>query len=593
MGLRGLLSQRRYRRLSLALVAALAVHLGLGLSGNWGILLSSAPSNQDRVLTLSLENTTYEGLKETSVEEQDTLNDAKLGKPVETQKKVTFSDEAKKISQRLDSSSEASTETIAHEPIAKMVGLDKALEQREKSAKAKPAKAQAQKKQTEVFQTLSELIVAQNMSEIKVFQPPLKVERDQPSDTQHSKEINNQELEMFDNKVAQWSSNILDHLESTESQIWQQGDYQYNATFEKQVAKNDMDTDEVLIEIATNRDGKKLTTSLRLKKMAFSNFAQFVNQWDSAVSIHDDEVNGRFHSNTRLNLLATRNVSPVFNGKVTTASYFIDIKGDKTKKDIFLAGLETGVKRIAMPKPQLLFKQIQSNSSINSRIIEQDSRIIFTRDGHYSLQPLRQLGVMQPYKIGDRPLYILAAPGVSLYLSGTVNGLVAVYSPKKLLIEGNLEYLSTENIDQGGDFLGLISGRSVVVANRKAVPKGDLNIHAAIYAKKRFRVTQLFGRPLGTLNIFGSVSVGAITATEPRYATNIVFDKRLENLRPPGFPVTDRYELVAKKNHWKLEEDPFFDPIAETDDIAEDEFSIKSELINNNTRHPLPGDMTL
>jgi hypothetical protein len=31
------------------------------------------------------------------------------------------------------------------------------------------------------------------------------------------------------------------------------------------------------------------------------------------------------------------------------------------------------------------------------------------------------------------------------------------------------------------------------------------------------------------------------TATEPRYATGIRFDPRLESRRPPGFPVTDRY----------------------------------------------------
>ena len=80
LNLRALLNQRRYRRLGLALIAALATHLVLVLTGNWGILLHSAPSNQDRVLTLTLENTTYEGLKETSVKEEDTINDTKVAK---------------------------------------------------------------------------------------------------------------------------------------------------------------------------------------------------------------------------------------------------------------------------------------------------------------------------------------------------------------------------------------------------------------------------------------------------------------------------------------------------------------------------------
>jgi hypothetical protein len=62
--------------------------------------------------------------------------------------------------------------------------------------------------------------------------------------------------------------------------------------------------------------------------------------------------------------------------------------------------------------------------------------------------------------------------------------------------------------------------------------------------------------------------VGTITATEPRYATNIVFDTRLENSWPPGFPLTNRYELLAQKYHWQLSEDPFYEPIVDT---AEDE----------------------
>ena len=389
---------------------------------------------------------------------------------------------------------------------------------------------------------------------------------------------------MITRKATQWSSEVSEYSELKETQKWQQGDYQYSATFEKRSAKNDMDTDEILIEVATNRDGKKLTTSLRLKKMAFSNFAQFINQWDSSISIHDDEMNGRFHSNTRISLLASRKAAPLFHGKVTTASYFVDITGGKAKKDMFLAGLETGVKRIAMPKPQTLFQEVQMVKSINSRIIEQDSRVIFTHDGHYLVQPYTQTGVMQRYPVGDRPLYILAATKVSLWVSGTVNGAVAVYSPERIVIEGSLEYLSIEDIDQGGDFLGLISGRSVVVANRKVVPEGDLHIQAAIYAKSRFQVKQIGGKQAGTLNIYGSLSVGTITATEPRYATNIVFDTRFQNIRPPGFPLTDRYELVAKKHHWLLVDDPFYEPIVDTDEeelgTVEAKFTIENELIN-------------
>ena len=584
MGLRAQLRQRRYRRLGLALFAALAVHLGLVLSGNWGILLFSAPSNQDRVLTLTLENTTYEGLKETSLEEQDTPNDAKLGKTSEVPKKANVIDEVQHPLEpaTMTVTGESPTITPDHEDVESRV---RPAELNTATVESGEAPLVSSWSLSEPLPEPSKPIISQKYSDTKILQSSHQADSEPAEGVASFEPIDAQELEMITRKATQWSSNISEYSEPRETQKWQQGDYQYNATFEKRTAENDMDTDEVLIEIATNRDGKKLTTSLRLKKMAFSNFAQFINHWDSSISIHDDEMNGRFHSNTRINLLASRNAAPLFHGKVTTASYFVDITGGKTKKDIFLAGIETGVKRIEMPKPRTLFQEVQSIKSINSRVVEQDSRIVFTHDGHYLVQPRKLTSVMQRYPIGDRPLYILAAPRVSLWLSGTVNGAVAVYSPERIVIEGSLEYLSIESIDQGGDFLGLISGRSVVVANRKVVPEGDLNIQAAIYAKNRFQVKQIGGRQAGTLNIYGSLSVGTITATEPRYATNIVFDTRLENSRPPGFPLTDRYELVAQKHHWQLSEDPFYEPIADTveDELEtiEAESDIETPLFND------------
>jgi hypothetical protein len=559
LGLLAQLRQRRYRRLGLALFAALVAHLGLVLSGNWGILLFSAPSNQDRVLTLTLENTTYEGLKDTSIEDQDTVNAAKLGEASGAPENADAKDEVQKPLKSI-------AMQIADKLPVIVPDLNRGVEQSNKPAGANASSAESSEERIVNSWSLPDApkpIISQKYSDTKILLSSLQDVSEQAEDVASYETIDAQELEMITRKAIQWSSDVSENSEPREAEKWQQGDYQYSATFDKRSAENDMVTDEVRIEIATKRDGKKLTTSLRLKKMAFSNFAQFINHWDSSVSIHDDEMNGRFHSNTRINLLASKKAAPLFHGKVTTASYFVDISGGKAKKDIFLAGLETGVKRIAMPKPRTLFQEEQALKSLNSRIIEQDSRLVFTHDGYYLVQPRKKIGVMQRYPIGERPLYILAAPRVSLWLSGTVNGAVAVYSPERIVIEGSLEYLSIENIDQGGDFLGLISGRSVVVANRKIVPEGDLNIQAAIYAKNRFQVKQIGGRQAGTLNIYGSLSVGTITATEPRYATNIVFDTRLENNRPPGFPLTDRYELVAKAHHWQLTDEPFYEPIVD------------------------------
>jgi hypothetical protein len=47
-----------------------------------------------------------------------------------------------------------------------------------------------------------------------------------------------------------------------------------------------------------------------------------------------------------------------------------------------------------------------------------------------------------------------------------------------------------------------------------------------------------------------------MSASEPRYATRVEFDSRLDRVRPPGFPTTDRYEVASWEAQWdELEAD--------------------------------------
>jgi len=91
----------------------------------------------------------------------------------------------------------------------------------------------------------------------------------------------------------------------------------------------------------------------------------------------------------------------------------------------------------------------------------------------------------------------------------------------------------------------LVAERSVIIADPDTTGPGDLTVHAAIYAKRRFTVSRYGSPGPATLHIVGSVAAGAVSATEPRFRTKLEFDRRLEESRPPGFPMTDRYELVA------------------------------------------------
>ncbi|TLY49034.1 MAG: hypothetical protein E6K50_10745 [Gammaproteobacteria bacterium] len=80
---------------------------------------------------------------------------------------------------------------------------------------------------------------------------------------------------------------------------------------------------------------------------------------------------------------------------------------------------------------------------------------------------------------------------------------------------------------------------------------GDLEIQAAVYARRRFVVTDYDAPREGTLLIYGSLTAGSLSATEPRYATRYEFDKRFEYERPPGFPMTDRYEIESWDTQWR------------------------------------------
>jgi hypothetical protein len=100
------------------------------------------------------------------------------------------------------------------------------------------------------------------------------------------------------------------------------------------------------------------------------------------------------------------------------------------------------------------------------------------------------------------------------------------------------------------DYLGLASDASVTVADPDVTGPGDLRIHAAIYAKSRFAVRSYRHREAATLFIHGSVTAGSLSATEPRYRTRLDFDERFEHTRPPGFPLTERYELAAWDGLW-------------------------------------------
>ena len=369
--------------------------------------------------------------------------------------------------------------------------------------------------------------------------------------------LSHKQEKMLRRKITAWAENLDTVPQAAVPLTWRHKGQEYLARFTQLPAKGDMGMQRVIVEVSTEENGKRLSTHLRMKRLAFSNFAKFVNRWDPSVQIHNDEVDGRFHSNSEINLTYSRDVIPMFHGMVTTTARRVNVtdnRGYIGRDQIFSGGLQTGVRSIRLPKHFLLFPGEAEMADDQVHRFDQDARITFYADGSYGWQAIGSEFPQQEAAISKDALYLIAARKVKLHVKGTVNGKVLVYSPERIVIDGDLVYAQDpEEVPDADDYLGLVSGKYVDIAPPDVTGPGDLVINAAIYAKRRFVVRGYRSRNDALLYIYGSLCVGSLSATEPRYYTRIRFDQRLEELRPPGFPVTNRFEVESWDTTWDVE----------------------------------------
>lgn len=370
-------------------------------------------------------------------------------------------------------------------------------------------------------------------------------------------QIAREQRRMLDRKLASWSAR-LDELPEEEIS-WQHRGQEYSARFTRESADDNMGIEHVVVAVTTEQDGNRWSTAMRMKRMAFSSFAQFVDRWDSNVQIHDDEIDGRFHSNSEIYIANSGGVQPAFRGKVTTSSKINTSNSTRRvrREEVFLGGLETRVRRIRLPTNLLPFPTQDDVDPRRLRRFDADTRISFYADGSYAWQALDEPGAEHRVALSDEPHYLLADDDASLFVKGVVNGKVLVYAPEDIVIEDDLVYAADPSeVPDSGDYLGLVANHNVVIADPETTGPGDLTVQAAIYAKSRFLVRRYGAHGPATLHVFGSVAAGALSATEPRFRTKLEFDPRLEEARPPGFPMTDRYELVAWDGLWVEDAEP-------------------------------------
>lgn len=334
---------------------------------------------------------------------------------------------------------------------------------------------------------------------------------------------------------------------------WEANATRYTAALVLERAKQGAGLDRVVAEVRAENRGRTVTTLIHLKRLAFSSYAQVIDRWDPFVQLHDDEIVGRTHINSRFKVLNDGRTAPTFFGKVSTAarSFNTQAQGGRRAAEIFRGGVETRAGRVALPEQLQPSTWTPDGEAVRIHELANDTRIRFFADGSYTWRDLDTGDSKYRNEPSDQPVYFIATRDAAVYLQGVVAGRVLVYSPARIIIEDDLRYATDpRKRADSRDCLGLVSDRYVEVASRGVTGSGDLDIHAAIFARRGFIVHDIDTPRAGRLRIYGSLTAGTVSATEPRYATQIEYDSRFEEQRPPGFPSTDRFAVAQWDGQW-------------------------------------------
>ena len=333
---------------------------------------------------------------------------------------------------------------------------------------------------------------------------------------------------------------------------WQQDGRRYDAELLLERGRNGAEPDRVVAEVSADNLGRRFNTQIVFRRLAYSQFAHIVDNWDPDVQMHDDEIVGRVHINSRFNLLSDSRAQPALIGRVSTSAngYAHETSG-RRGAGVFSEGIETGVGRIRLSELVHPLDGALRDRDARVHRLETDTRIRFLADGGYWWGDSGSGAAGARGEKSEQPVYFIAGRGVTVYVQGVVNGQVLVYSPYRIVLESHLTYANDPRQDaDSDDYLGLVSDRVIEVADQEVTGPGDLEIQAAMFARRRFDVAQFERRHTGTLRIYGSLAAGTMSATEPRYGLKIEYDPRFEHVRPPGFPAMNRFALEEWDGRW-------------------------------------------
>jgi hypothetical protein len=334
---------------------------------------------------------------------------------------------------------------------------------------------------------------------------------------------------------------------------WSQDGKEFTAELVLERAQDGVEFDHVIADISAEDRGRKMQSRVTLKRLPFSHFTQLIDRWDPGVQLHDDEIVGRVHINSRFNVLADSEAKPALLGKVSTAarSFHMEMTGRKRKSEVFRGGIETRAERIPLSHATHPFEFVPSDAAARIHELADDTHISFLADGGYWLRDRKSEKNRYLGEPAGQNVYFIGARGATLYVRGVVSGRVLVYSPDRIVIEDSITYATDpRDVPASRDYLGLVCDRDIVVAPPWVTGPGDVDIHAALFAKRRFIVSHIDHPRPATLRILGSLAAGSVSASEPRFATKVAYDTRFEETRPPGFPSTNRYTVEEWDQRW-------------------------------------------
>ena len=283
--------------------------------------------------------------------------------------------------------------------------------------------------------------------------------------------------------------------------------------------------------------------------------------------ITGDSVFGRAHTNNRFNLAGT----PYFNDKATALQQATLMAVGGVAQPVYNSGYQWGV-RVSRPVTSLttLKERAAAGNGFATALDNTDVGLEFHANGLVHLKAPYTTGAIVDTMV---PLTLLASTGVmgivggDIHVRGTYRGRVTICAFKgtsggglnkgNIWIDGDFTGGDSPRLNpSSGDMAGLVAERMVYITRDDSrTPTSVLNIDAAIYTQDGECAAERYWEPgiHGRVSFFGSLtqatagSMGVFSSGGliSGFSHTIRHDPRFLSARPPAFPSSDNYRLVA------------------------------------------------